>query len=115
MTRSKILTATSLIALSMAGLATSASAYDRVDARQARQESRIQQGLRTGQITRSEYRELEAEQARIARLERSAKADGRVDRYEAAQIRNAQNQASQHIRQEASDSDSRRRRWYRWW
>lgn len=92
--------------------ATSASA-DEIDRRQAMQERRIQDGVRSGEITRREYRALEAEQARIRQLEARAKADGRVDGREAAEIRRAQNEASRHIRQESTDSE---RRWYRrWW
>lgn len=103
----------SLAALSISPvLATSASAYDDIDARQARQQSRIQQGVRSGEINRWEYLRLEREQARIAAMERRAKADGRVDRHEAEQIRRAQNEASRHIYQESHDSQ---RRWFRWW
>lgn len=100
-------------ALALIATTSIASAYDsrqaEIDRRQARQEQRIQQGVRSGQITRSEYRQLEAEQARIRQLERNAKADGRIDSREAAQIREAQNAASRHIRQESTDSQ---RRWF---
>ena len=103
----------SLTALTLsAAVSTGASAYDRVDARQAVQSSRIQQGIRSGEINRFEAMRLRAEQARIAQMERRAEADGRVDRHEAAQIRRAQNEASRHIYQESHDSQ---RRWFRWW
>ena len=86
-----------------------------IDVRQDRQESRIQQGVRSGEINRREYQQLEAEQARIRELERRAKADGRVDRYEAAHISRAQNEAGRHIYQESHDRE-RRGNWYRrWW
>jgi hypothetical protein len=102
-----------LAALTVVG-ATSASA-DEIDRRQANQERRIQEGVRNGEITRREYRQLEAEQARIRELERRAKADGRVDAREAAEIRRAQNDASRHISQESHDGE-RRGSWYRrWW
>lgn len=93
-----------------AALSTSASA-DQIDTRQSYQQQRIQQGVRSGQVTRGEYVKLEAEQARIAAMERRAKADGHVDRREAAQIRSAQNEASRHIYQESHDSQ---KRWFRW-
>lgn len=95
-----------------------ASAYDwdqtsRIDRRQARQDYRIHEGVRRGEITRHEYRRLEREQGHIRRLERNAEADGHVSHYERARIRAAQNAASRHIYNEAHDGN---RRWYRrWW
>jgi uncharacterized membrane protein YebE (DUF533 family) len=103
----------SLAALTAIG-ATGASA-DGIDRRQANQESRIQQGVRTGEITGREYRQLEAEQARIRQLEARAKADGRVDHREAAEIRRAQDAASRHIKQESTDGDRRGSWTRRWW
>lgn len=112
MKRNTILTAT-LIAASATMLATSASA-DQIDRRQAEQERRIQEGVRSGQLTRGEYRQLEAEQARIREMERRAKADGHVDRAERARIEAAQNAANRHIYQEKHDSETRGS-WRRWW
>lgn len=104
-------------ALGLVAMSTAASAYDarqaEIDRREAIQEQRIQQGARSGEITRREYRQLEAEQARIRALEQQAKRDGHIDRYEAARIREAQNAASRHISQEKHDNE---RRWNRrWW
>jgi uncharacterized membrane protein YebE (DUF533 family) len=102
-----------LAALTAIG-ATSASA-DETDRRQAMQERRIQDAVRSGEITRRERAGLEAEQARIRQLEARAKADGRVDHREAAEIRRAQNEASRHIKQESTDGE-RRGSWIRrWW
>lgn len=101
-------------ALALIAMTSVAGAYDRqsqIDARQAAQERRIQQGVRSGDITRQEYRQLEAEQARIRAMERAAERDGRIDRREAAQIRDAQNAANRHIYQESHDGDRRRRWW----
>lgn len=106
--------------------ATSAAAYDRggytgtqrqIDARQSLQEQRIQQGLRTGDLTWRERQALEAEQARIRALERQAQRDGRIDRREAAEIRRAQDAASRHIFQERHDVERRSGGWWgrRWW
>ena len=105
-------------ALGLTALTTTASAYDarqaEIDRREAMQEQRIQAGRRSGEITNREYRMLEAEQARIKQLERNALRDGHIDRREAAQIRQAQNQASRHIYQESHDAE-RVNRWNRWW
>lgn len=113
----KTLTVATLALVAMTAVA-SAQGYtaDRIDRREDRQERRIQDGVRSGDITRREYRQLEAEQARIREMERHAKRDGRIDRYEAAQIERAQDAASRHIAQERNDSE-RRGSWgsKRWW
>jgi hypothetical protein len=104
------------IALVAAG-ASAANAYGTstrdIDAAQANQERRIQQGLRDGSLTRREAAGLVEEQRRIQQLESRAKADGHVSRYEHDQIRRAQQNASHHIYQERHDSE--RRGWRRWW
>jgi uncharacterized membrane protein YebE (DUF533 family) len=89
-----------------------AAAYDQTDARQYNQQQRINQGVRSGQITGREYQQLQTEQARIAQLERQAKADGYVSSAERARLSAAQNNASRHIAQESHDGESR---WNRWW
>ncbi len=84
-----------------------------IDRRQARQDYRIHQGVRSGEITRREAYRLEREQAHIRHMERNAKADGYVSHYERDRIRAAQNAANRHIYNEAHDGN---RRWYRrWW
>ena len=86
-----------------------------IDAQQAQQRARIEQGRRSGQITRGEYERLSAEQNRIATLEARAKADGVVTRGERRVIRAEQQDASRHIYQEKHDGQSRWNRWYRRW
>ena len=105
------------IALAAMTAAASAQGYsgDRIDRREANQERRIQEGRRSGDITRQEARQLEAEQARIRDMERQAKRDGVVDRREARQIERAQDQASRHIAQERNDSERRGLWQKRWW
>jgi uncharacterized membrane protein YebE (DUF533 family) len=131
LTRSLIVAAT--VVTSLGALAATASA-DSIDRRQFNQDRRIDQGVRSGTLTRGEALRLEAEQARIRELERRAKADGHVDRYERFRINQAQNAASRHIYQEKHDGQGRGfggwrgwygsdrghhghsdRRWYRWW
>ena len=110
----RIATRTVLVALAALTATAAAASADEVDRRQARQEQRIQEARRSGELTRREYIALEAEQARIRDLERRAKADGRIDAREAAQIRSAQNEASRHIRAESTDNE-KRGFWRRWW
>jgi uncharacterized membrane protein YebE (DUF533 family) len=87
-----------------------------IDATQANQERRINQGLRDGSLTRREAAGLVQEQRNIQQLESRAKADGHISRSEHDQIRRAQDNASRHIYQERHDSETRGRTgWRRWW
>lgn len=87
-----------------------------IDSTQERQRARIEQGRRSGQLTRSEYYQLMEEQDRIAAMERRAKADGFADPSERRRIRDAQEVATRHIHQETHDHETRWNRWYRrWW
>jgi uncharacterized protein HemX len=78
-----------------------------IDAAQAREAARIQQGVRDGSLTRREAAGLQSEQRRIQQMESRAKADGHISRAEHDQIRRAQESASRHIYQERHDSQRR--------
>lgn len=64
---------------------------------QKRQQIRIHQGIRTGELTRVEFRQLERQQARIQREKRIAKADGIVTISERARIHKYQTIANRNI------------------
>jgi hypothetical protein len=68
-----------------------------IDARRAWEQRRIDNGLRSGQLTWHEYRYLEREQARIARDERRAKADGYVSAQERYHLNRELDRASRDI------------------
>ncbi len=68
-----------------------------INARQAKQERRIEQGKRSGQVTRAEARKLERQQKRIQRAEHRAKADGKVTRGEARKLDRMQDKANRDI------------------
>lgn len=87
----------------------------RIDANEAQQRMRIEDGRRSGQLTHREYARLMAEQDRIASMERRAKADGIATWEERRIIRQAQEDASRHIYKEKSDGESRWNNWYRRW
>jgi methionine-rich copper-binding protein CopC len=83
-----------------------------IDANQAAQNQRIEDARVTGELTRSEYRSLKAEQARISEMERKALADGRLSKREYKEIHEAQINASKHIKAESTDAQvSLFRRW----
>jgi len=86
-----------------------------VDARQDRQQYRIEQGIRDGSLTRREAHALIEEQRQIADYERRAKADGYLDARERATLRSMQDNASRHIAAERHDTEVRRPWYRRWW
>ncbi len=69
----------------------------RVDKREARQQKRINQGVKSGRLTPKEAARLEKQQARIKRNEAKAKADGKVTPKERAKLTREQNRASRNI------------------
>lgn len=74
-----------------------------IDANEAVQANRIEQGRLSGQLTKREYRELKAEQARIQAMEARAKADGHVSKSEYNRIHDAQIQAYRDIREDQTN------------
>lgn len=68
-----------------------------IDQRQDRQERRIEQGVRSGELTPRETARLERGQARIRQMERQALADGRISRRERAAINREQDKQNQLI------------------
>jgi len=106
----KLLVVAVLGALSLPAFA-QLNSTPRIDQRQENQERRIEEGVRTGQINRREEARLRAELRDIRRMERRAMADGRISRYEQAQIEQAQNQLSRNIARERRDDQHARNRW----
>jgi hypothetical protein len=78
-----------------------------VNARQQHQRDRIQQGVRSGELTRREAGRLAHEQRDIGRLEREYKADGAVTGVERRDLHHEQNQASRHIYEQRHDAQDR--------
>lgn len=70
---------------------------NRMDKRQANQRARIQQGVRSGELTRGEATRLRNQQRRVHRMENRAEADGVVTAKEKARVEQAQDRASQRI------------------
>jgi uncharacterized membrane protein YebE (DUF533 family) len=68
-----------------------------IDARQANQQPRINQGVAKGQLTPREAANLQRGQARVQRMESRATADGVVTGRERARINRAQNVESRKI------------------
>jgi hypothetical protein len=69
----------------------------RIDQREAKQQDRIQQGVRSGELTPQEAHRLGAQQYHINRLEQAAKADGIVTPGERRRLMHQQNMANRNI------------------
>jgi uncharacterized membrane protein YebE (DUF533 family) len=75
----------------------------RIDQRQANQQQRINQGVKSGALTPKEAGRLEKGQQRVQRMETTAMADGKVTAKERRRIEHAQNQQSKKIYREKHD------------
>ena len=97
MKTTRLLILTAMLALLAATTASAGTATPRIERREARQQARIHQGVRSGELTRGEARRLEMGQRHVDRMEDRAKADGRVTPRERVRISRAQNRQSRHI------------------
>jgi len=68
-----------------------------INDRQANQQARIGQGVKSGELTPGETAKLEKEQAKIRMDKKVAKADGNVTVAERRHIKKEQRKASRHI------------------
>jgi len=102
----KTATAVALGAIvSTAALAQGGAGFEQRD---AHNRERIEQGIRTGQITPREARRLQKAQARIDRMEAFALRDGRVTPRERERIELAQADLGRAIFHEKHDAQTRR-------
>ena len=69
----------------------------RFEQRIDRQQQRIEQGVRSGELTRKEAKRLRKQLRHIARLERRYTLDGHLDRYERKKLHNKLDVASNRI------------------
>lgn len=79
------------------------TATPKVDARQERQQQRIDQGVASGELNKREEGRLEREQGRIEADKEAAKADGKVTKEERRKLNREQDRASRHIKREKHD------------
>jgi len=71
------------------------------------QSNRIDQGVKSGELTRGEAKELRAEQKQIAGMIGEAFADGQLTKAERQEIRGAQRDASKNIYENKHDGQRR--------
>jgi hypothetical protein len=75
-----------------------------INARQDRQDQRIDRGAAQNDLTNREERRLERQQRRINRGEQRARADGTVTARERRRLTRAQNRASRNIYRQRHDA-----------
>ena len=78
-----------------------------INARQARQQDRIRQGMQEGELTRREFRALMSEQHYIRSMERDFMADGFLSPFEFRKLDQALDVSARNIRMEKRDHDAR--------
>jgi hypothetical protein len=91
----------------MTGSALAAPRGKILNQRQCNQAQRIQQGLRSGQLTRPEAYKLTQNQMKINRYERIARADGRITPLEYKKLSTMQNRQNTAIYKEKNDRQNR--------
>lgn len=96
--------------LSLGTFAASAQTAEtpRIDARQAKQEQRIDQGIASGELNQREAHRLNRQQNVIDKAENKAKADGVVTAKERKALTRAQNGTSQRIYRQKHDAQERK-------
>lgn len=80
-----------------------------VNARQHNQHARIAQGVKSGELTRGEAKDLRGDQKDIRQEERAFKSDGKITKDERQELHQDQNAASKEIYQEKHDGQERPR------
>jgi len=93
----KILGGALVAMLAVTSIANAQTRTPVIDRREHRQERRIAQGARSGELTRHEARNLRREERRIRADKRMAMADGRVTPAERRHLRREENRVSRHI------------------
>jgi len=78
-----------------------------VNERQKNQRERIQQGIKSGELTRREAARLREQEARIRADERRAKKDGEVTAAERARLERELRRASENIHDQKHDKQDR--------
>jgi len=101
----------SIIALAVSvAFVSSASAGTRdprINARQHHEHERIGQGVKSGELTRSEAKDLRGDQRNIRQEERAYKSDGKFTKDERQDVRQDESAASKEIYQEKHDEEVR--------
>ena len=96
-----------LAAMLCGALCTPLFAQGPINTRQENQKARIRQGVKSGELTRNEARQLVKEQAKIRTLEKRAKSDDDITRKEARKLDRSLDKSSQRILKQKHDNQDR--------
>ena len=94
------------VSFAFSGIAFSQST-PKVDKRQKNQKTRIVKGVKSGELTVKETKQLAQQQANIRKMERKANRDGVVTQKEKARLQKAQNKTSRNIKRKKNNNISR--------
>jgi hypothetical protein len=104
----KLICALAMIAASAPAFADHGRHHDDgIDARQSRIEQRMEQGRRSGELTRNEYVRLRNELRHIARDEHAFRADGHLSHRERQNLNARLDAVAQAVRYEVRDGERR--------
>src|SRR5215471_5494578 len=106
--KKKLFSATLIFAfIGIASVASAQTATPHVTKRQERQQTRIAQGVKSGELTPKETEHLEAREAKIQHDKKEAKADGTVTPKERAKLNREENRTSRAIYRQKHDAQVR--------
>ena len=100
------LAVTFVVSLAVAAPALGAGAAT-VNQRQERQQDRIEQGIKSGELTVREAARLEREQGRTKAEEKAFRSDGKLSQRERAKLQRDLNKSSRRIHREKHDAQKR--------
>ena len=81
--------------------------FGQINKRQQKQDKRVDQGVKSGEITKKEKAQIEMKQAKIQHMENQARADGKVTKKEKATITKEQNEANRQINRKKTNKKDR--------
>ena len=81
--------------------------FGQINKRQQKQDNRVDQGVKSGEITKKEKAQIEMKQAKIQHMENQAHADGKVTKKEKAAITKEQNEANRQINRKKTNKRDR--------
>ncbi len=102
----RMLTGTLALGLALAVAAPGADAAT-INERQERQQDRIEQGLKSGELTQREAARLERQEAKIAAEEKAFRSDGKLSKRERAKLQRDLNKTSRRIYRQKHDAQTR--------
>jgi hypothetical protein len=96
------------VTFAFAGSAFAQTATPGIDKRQANQEKRIDQGVKSGELTKREANRLEKREDKLQKDKEKAQADGVVTKKERRQLNREANRDSKAISRQKHDAQKRK-------